>query len=391
LELPEWLNADAYRNHRDSVGYCYQNGWITCLISTIEPFFQSWAENRLDDEDAELVDSGRGHEHIELDGERLSISNYYNELSDRTTVDNDLHAEGSNNPTEVLNELQQLRNAALHRPGYFESGPVTEDGRFGSYNQNEFETSPEEVIGLYEEILEIPEEESITNFELGAAESRFYPDGDSNAFYSDSQIDEPLQADTDEQNPNGINHLNSLASGMYHSINNPYLHETNRRGYTTRYNPAQPASATLIYNWLETRIPDIIENEYESQNLDMNLLPDEPDSMNRVSLSDWVDEGIMSRIDVLPSSAYPNALEDPKQRLEELEEIRDNLAHNVNFYGGIEDLDVRDNIWHGYEIMHLISDRTGYRTNEFELFGEEAEQQANSRPYMTMSERLTRW
>ncbi|MFB6213886.1 MAG: hypothetical protein ABEJ07_04975 [Candidatus Nanohaloarchaea archaeon] len=393
MELPEWLDATAYSNHRDSVEYCYENGWITGLVTTIEPFFQTWTENELENEGAEFVDTGRGYEAIEIDGERINFNDYYQELNQRTSINSDYLTESSNNTIDVLEDLQQLRNAACHRPGYFESEPLDEDGQFNDYTgEGGIETSPEEVINLYEEILGLPEENSITNSNSGSAETAFFPDGNPNEFYSQSLIDEPLHADLFEPNPTGVNHLNSIASGMYHGIGHPNLSEMNRGGYTTRYNPAQPASAILMYNWFETRLPEIIEDEYESQNLNTGILPDElPQPINGVSLNDWIDEEIISQIDILPSTAYPNALEDPRQRLEELGEIRNNLAHDVNFYGEIEDLDIRDNIWHGYEIMHIMSDRTGYRTNEFELFGEEAEQQRRARPYMTRSERLTSW
>jgi hypothetical protein len=179
---------------------------------------------------------------------------------------------------------------------------------------------------------------------------------------------------------------------MYHGIGHPNLDEMNRSGYTTRYNPAQPASTILMYNWFENQLPEMIEDAYDSQSLNTDILPnDHPQSSEEVSLGDWIDEEIVCQIDVLPSTTYPNALENPRQQLEELGEIRDNLAHDVNFYSEIEDLEIRDSIWHGYEIMHTMSERIGYRTNEFELFGEEAEQQRRARPYMTSSERLTRW
>lgn len=47
LELPEWLDSTAYRNHRDSVEYCYENGWISGLTVTLQTFFESWCRNEL--------------------------------------------------------------------------------------------------------------------------------------------------------------------------------------------------------------------------------------------------------------------------------------------------------------------------------------------------------
>lgn len=392
-ELPDWLDETAYSHHRDSVEFCYENGWATGLIATIEPFFQTWTENELEDESAEFADTGRGYEAIEIDGERINFNDYYSELAQQTDINSEYLSGRPINTLDVLEDVQQLRNAACHRPGYFEVPPLTEEGHFNDYTgDDEIEISPEDILHLYEEILGIPEEDSITNSGPEEGETTFYPEEDSNEFYSQPQIDGPLHSDLSESNPTGLNHLNSIASGMYHSIGHENLNELHRNGYTTRYNPAQPASAILMYNWFEHRLPDMIQSEYEDQNLDTEVLPEEqPQTENEISLENWIEEEILSQIDILPTSAHPNALENPRRRLEELGEIRHSLAHDVNFYSEIEDIDIRDNIWHGYEIMHLMSDREGYATNEFELFGEEAEQQRRARPYMTRSERLSSW
>jgi hypothetical protein len=391
LELPEWLDSTAYRNHRDSVEYCYENGWISGLTVTLQTFFESWCRNELVNYPGiELAEADGGYLAPHENGEEINSSNLYERLSDERDLDSEFSLDG---PAQILEDLQQLRNAACHRPGYFESEPLDQDSQFNDYTgDGDIETSPEEVIDLYEEIIGLSEEDSITGSELGCAETAFYPEEKENEFYSQPQIDESLQASNSETNPTGINHLNAISSGMYHSIGHPNLNEMNRSGYTTRYNPAQPASAIIMYNWFENRLPEMIEEEYTSQDLNTEVLPDgEPQVMNQISLDDWISEDIISQIDLLPSSAHPNALENPRERLEELGNIRDNLAHNMNSYGNIDDIELRDTIWHGYEIMHLMSDRTGYTTNEFELFGEEAEQQRRSRPYMTSSERLTSW
>lgn len=395
LELPEWLDAAAYSYHRDSVEYCYENGWITGLLATIEPFFQTWAEHELTNEpDIEFADTGRGFEAPHLDGEQLSFGNYYTELDSRTDLHSEFLEDHCLQPIDVLEDAQQLRNSIMHRTGYFETSPLDSEGNYNEYEGVEgFNTSPDHLVRLYEETLGISEEDSITETQIGNVELNFYPEEteDPNDFYSQSFIDNTLHAVESEPHPDGINYLNALATGMYHNILNPGLDENMRNGYTTRYNPAQPVSALLIYNWLENEIPEMIEEEYRNQGMDANDLPDIPHGGNHISLSDWVMPEIVSNLDILPSSTYPNALERPAERLREFEEIRDNLAHDVNTYNQITNLDVRDNIWHSYEIMHQLSDRIGYTTNEFELFGEEAEQQRRDRPYMTRSERLTSW
>jgi len=370
LELPQWLDLTAYRNHRETLDYCYENGWYAGIVLTVDSFLRSWAQEELTQEDDisyQVIDEGFEIPHFD-NGVQIDFNEYYDLLTERRDYDinfDSLEAELST----VLSDLSFLRNNIAHGNAYFGTNQLADDGSFREYDENlSLQSGPDDFIRIYEEILQIPERDSLTDGEIGNAERILDPQGD----------------------------IQTLASGMYHGVSDNLISELNRHGYTTRYNPAQPVSSIMIYNWLESDIPRRIQELYEREDLNQDILPDEVpgetgSTGEYITLSDWINHEIIGEPDILPHSTYPNALEEPIEQIHEFEQVRNQLAHDVNYFSEVHNLETRDIIWHGYEIMHRLSDRAGSPTNRIELFGEEADEQRRAEPYMLKGERLSRW
>lgn len=126
---PKWLDSEAYRIHRQELGDAYSSGHITLSVISLHAFFEVYDRER--DADPDYV--------------------------------------------EVMDDIEQCRNRAAHRTGYYSRPPLNgEDLNDEGYPDEQWNTTLETAIQTYEDILGIEEEQSLTQLHREDIEEQLY-------------------------------------------------------------------------------------------------------------------------------------------------------------------------------------------------------------------------